>query len=168
VAQSKYERGKAWRARRKVRLVYAFGSRCGQCGLVDDPVVYDFHHLDPAEKDFQLTSGKMVAWETLVAEAKKCAMICSHCHRKYHSGVLSLKADMPTFDESLIPKELTHGVVVHKSTAVARQAHSKRIPWEVIDLVKLMGEHDHKIDRVARQLGVSWKAVRNRLKNIDR
>jgi hypothetical protein len=53
----------------------------------------DFHHQDPEEKLFNL-STKMRAWnpdscseemfQQVVLEAAKCDILCSNCHRKLH------------------------------------------------------------------------------------
>jgi hypothetical protein len=41
-----------FRVRIKKALVEANGHKCACCGLVDDYVVYDFHHLNPETKSF--------------------------------------------------------------------------------------------------------------------
>lgn len=97
----RYNHVKQWRLVTKQRLVAGFGSKCGACGLVDHEVVYDFHHLDPHQKDFAMTA-KVRSWAALVAEAKKCAMLCSHCHRKVHMGLLDVPPCAPEFDERLV------------------------------------------------------------------
>lgn len=86
----------------RLKLVAAFGGRCACCGLVDDEVAYDFHHLDPTEKQFRL-SGAIKAWHLLVEEVKKCVMLCAICHRKFHAGMISIPVDAPRFDEALVP-----------------------------------------------------------------
>lgn len=100
MSMSSYEKVKAWRHNTKQKMFEAFGGKCGYCGLVDDPIVYDFHHLDPNKKEFS-PSSYSIAWEKLVEEAKKCAMLCSHCHRKLHSGMIQLDNPIP-FNEELI------------------------------------------------------------------
>lgn len=64
------------------------GGKCEDCG--DDSLcvdIYDFHHLDPDEKDFNLSKvlidGK--SWDDIEKELKKCALLCSNCHRIRHS-----------------------------------------------------------------------------------
>jgi len=101
--ERRYEKVKAWRKNTKVKLVEGFDNQCSLCGLQDDPVVYDFHHLDSDAKEFALSS-KIMSWENLVAEAKKCVMLCSHCHRKIHMGMASLTKPI-SFDESKIKSQ---------------------------------------------------------------
>lgn len=97
---SNYDKVKEWRRNTKQKLFEGFGGKCCLCGIVDDPVIYDFHHLDPSCKQFRVSS-KVTKWTKLVEEANKCIMLCSHCHRKVH--FLDLSIDTPIkFDESLI------------------------------------------------------------------
>jgi hypothetical protein len=46
----------------------------------------DFHHLDSKEKEESVS--KMVcegfSMETILAEIKKCEVLCANCHRKHH------------------------------------------------------------------------------------
>lgn len=72
----------------KARLVEFFGGKCITCGIEDDPCIYDFHHRDPTEKDFEI--ARLVArtrdWGTVLKEAQKCDLLCSNCHRKIHKA----------------------------------------------------------------------------------
>ena len=101
--EKRYLQVKAWRQNTKLKLVEGFDSKCTVCGLEDDPIVYDFHHLNSEEKEFTLSS-KIMSWENLMTEAKKCAMLCSHCHRKIHSGMVSITS-LIIFDEARIKSQ---------------------------------------------------------------
>jgi len=101
VKKNSYASVKRWRTLLKRRIVVGFSGKCGVCGLKDNDIVYDFHHIDPSQKDFLLTN-KIRSWESLVQEAKKCVMLCSHCHRKIHSGLATIPDDIPVFSEELI------------------------------------------------------------------
>jgi hypothetical protein len=96
----KYLDVKEWRKNTKLKLFEGFGGKCSNCGIIDDPIIYDMHHLIPSEKQFRL-SDKIRKWDSIVNEAKKCAMLCSPCHRKLHAGLIQL-TDIITFDESKI------------------------------------------------------------------
>ena len=95
-----YPKLKEWRKNTKLKLVEGFGSICSCCGLIDAPLVYDFHHLNPSEKDFSLSS-KVKSWDVIVNEANKCIMLCSHCHRKIHSGLVEIINPIK-FDETKV------------------------------------------------------------------
>jgi len=44
----------------------------------------DFHHIDPTQKDFQLSQGERYGWEKVQSEIEKCIVLCSNCHRDFH------------------------------------------------------------------------------------
>lgn len=69
----------------KKQCVEYKGSCCLDCGIKDDILdIYDFHHLDPLEKDFDI-SGISKSFEKIKSELDKCVLLCSNCHRKRHS-----------------------------------------------------------------------------------
>lgn len=73
-----------WRRRAKIKLIEYKGGKCEVCGLIDAcPGVYDFHHLDPKEKEFGI-GGKCKRWELLTKEVDKCILVCRNCHAKIH------------------------------------------------------------------------------------
>ena len=45
----------------------------------------DFHHLDPAEKDFTI-SDRMTSFEAIKKELAKTVLLCCRCHREVHDG----------------------------------------------------------------------------------
>ena len=72
------------RARKsKNKIVDYFGNKCHDCNGVFPNCCYDVHHLDPAEKDFNL-SAKRGFDDVLIEELKKCVLLCSNCHRIRH------------------------------------------------------------------------------------
>jgi len=69
----------------KVRLINYKGGLCSVCGIIatdDNACIFDFHHLDPTEKERRV--GNSVNWEISKAEADKCILLCSNCHRMIH------------------------------------------------------------------------------------
>jgi len=92
----RYIKVKTWRRNTKIKLVEGFGGACGLCGLKDDPIIYDFHHVDPSKKEFSL-AGKIRSIDSLIEESNKCIMLCSHCHRKIHANMVSLPKQYPKF-----------------------------------------------------------------------
>jgi hypothetical protein len=63
---------------------------CEVCGE-SEPCCLDFHHRDPQAKEHAMSE---LVWrgavEELEAEAEKCMLLCSNCHRKVHAGVLEV------------------------------------------------------------------------------
>lgn len=82
------------RKKRKARIVDLLGGKCTACGLVDDPVIYDLHHLNPEEKDVGIGEILDFKWETIEKELQKCVLLCANCHRKIHFAVGPNKKEM--------------------------------------------------------------------------
>ena len=97
---NQYDKVKEWRKNTKRKLFEGFGSKCCCCNLEDDPLVYDFHHLGLEEKEFSISS-KVMSWNKIMTEIKKCVMLCSHCHRKVHANMIKIENAIE-FDESRI------------------------------------------------------------------
>lgn len=70
----------------KRKMVELKGDCCSACGNKYPDVVYDFHHLDPSEKDFNI--GQSRNWSKIEKELAKCVMLCANCHRieHFHNG----------------------------------------------------------------------------------
>lgn len=70
------------------------GGECIECHNSNlDIGCYDFHHLDPKEKDFNLSglnSAKM-SLEKVRKELDKCVLLCANCHREKHSNYKDIK-----------------------------------------------------------------------------
>lgn len=70
---------------RKKEAIEYKGGKCEDCGGVFHPCVYDFHHLDPSEKEFNLGNIlKRKDFSIVKKELDKCALLCSNCHRMRH------------------------------------------------------------------------------------
>lgn len=73
------------RRERLRRLVELLGGRCQRCNGQYPHAVYDFHHRDPTEKKFSIGQAITdLSWDEVVAEAKKCDLLCANCHRIEH------------------------------------------------------------------------------------
>ena len=72
---------------RKIRLVRSRGSCCESCGYAKNFAALEFHHLDPLDKAFNLDLRSLSnrRWSSIVAEEKKCALLCSNCHKELHN-----------------------------------------------------------------------------------
>jgi hypothetical protein len=56
-------------------------SACTDCGETD-PLVLEFDHRDPAEKEFQVTQMFHYNWSLIQTEIDKCDVVCCNCHRR--------------------------------------------------------------------------------------
>ena len=92
-----YENNKAaYLERNKRQLVlykasweeYKSRLRCSRCGH-DDPDCIEFHHRNPAEKEFEVSEGIRRRWgiPRILAEIAKCDPLCANCHRKLHAAL---------------------------------------------------------------------------------
>ena len=79
----------AWRIRAKEKLVEYKGGKCIVCGYNKYVGNLTFHHLNPEEKDFNI-SGKSFSIEALKKEVDKCALLCHICHGELHAGLIKL------------------------------------------------------------------------------
>lgn len=62
------------------------GGKCIRCGYSKCITALQFHHRDPAEKDFGIgAKGGMAAWSKLKIELDKCDLLCSNCHAEIHA-----------------------------------------------------------------------------------
>ena len=71
---------------------------CFDCREKFPHYIYDFHHLDPKEKDFKISSLKSLSmpWTKLKAELDKCVLLCAHCHRHRHHSANSIEDGGPS------------------------------------------------------------------------
>ena len=61
------------------------GKKCQQCGYDKCSEALEFHHLNPQEKDFNLSDRDVkLDWDMLKIELDKCILVCSNCHREIH------------------------------------------------------------------------------------
>ena len=75
----------------KRRAVAYMGGKCFCCGYDKHVGVLDFHHVDPATKEFAISQkGLSRSWEKIQQELDKCVMVCANCHREIELGVRSL------------------------------------------------------------------------------
>lgn len=81
------ERVSEWRRRTKLLLVEEAGGRCALCGYASCVAALDFHHLDPAAKQFTLSRrGATRSRAEARVEARKCVLLCANCHADVEAG----------------------------------------------------------------------------------
>lgn len=167
-----YSKVKNWRRRTKERAFLCFGGQCGHCSIIDDPVVYDFHHIDSNGKDFGI-AGKIRSWDVIREELKKCVMLCVFCHRKLHAGLIELTNEInrfvevsPVFEDAICQScsgSMTHRTKANKfcSRSCSILA-SNKVAWNDINLIDLISKYGN-YSAAGRALGVSATTIKNRL-----
>lgn len=71
---------------RKAKAVEVFGNKCHDCKQTYPQCVYQFHHLDPTQKDVNPSYAMAGSEETMWKELQKCVMLCANCHMIRHHG----------------------------------------------------------------------------------
>ena len=76
---------------REKQLYDITGRACWICGYDKGTYMLDFHHIDPSQKLFCLNRKTIAGlkWTTVLAEAKKCALLCCRCHREVEYDFIS-------------------------------------------------------------------------------
>ena len=74
--------------RLKKQMVDYKGGCCQICGYKKYMGALEFHHIDPTQKDFNLSRMKQYTFDDKVTnELDKCILVCSNCHREIHGGL---------------------------------------------------------------------------------
>lgn len=73
----------------KKKLLEIFGAYCKICGYNKCTSALHFHHKNPKEKLFQISSppSKNTTFEEILREAQKCVLLCANCHAEVHAGI---------------------------------------------------------------------------------
>jgi hypothetical protein len=87
-------------SRKQLSIAYK-GGCCQRCGYARYQGALEFHHRDPAAKEFSLSRLKMARFERLLGELDKCDLLCANCHREVHEDLAGghVAEDLPTDQE---------------------------------------------------------------------
>lgn len=171
-----YKDLKKWRTKVIKEFKNAFDNRCGICGYDRCAAALDFHHINPSEKDFAISSWISMKWEILLKEVSKCILICSNCHREYHDGLIEIPTTVLRLDESKIkftpykapsktpckvcskPKHPKRQFCSNKCHGIHKAKGNK---WDSINLEQLLSNGE-SYESIGRQVGVTGAAVKKR------
>jgi len=67
-----------------IEAIEFLGGECNKCKQKFDPVCYDFHHVDPNNKEFTIGDNMLLAKHRIQKEVEKCILLCANCHRLTH------------------------------------------------------------------------------------
>lgn len=69
------------------------GGKCEICGYNKCIEAFDFHHINPKEKDFTIAHLRWTSWlknkDKITSELNKCMLLCANCHREMHAGIIT-------------------------------------------------------------------------------
>jgi transposase len=69
----------------KNEMIQYKGGKCEMCGYNKYSGALEFHHLNPSEKEFNLSNLKSYKFDEVIKnELDKCSLLCSNCHREIH------------------------------------------------------------------------------------
>lgn len=69
----------------KQQAVKLKGGKCSVCGYNKNINALSFHHLDPTQKEFQISNGEIRSWDKYLIELEKCVLVCLNCHAEMHN-----------------------------------------------------------------------------------
>ena len=74
----------------KIKLVRLMGSKCEgeNCNIEYDGTnasLFQFHHINPKDKLFELSSKNSHTQDEILNEVKKCKLLCANCHSLEHT-----------------------------------------------------------------------------------
>lgn len=73
------------RLKNKQKAISLLGGKCNKCGFSGCIDVFQFHHLNPKEKDQDMCKLFGKEWGNKIdAELKKCELLCANCHVIHH------------------------------------------------------------------------------------
>jgi hypothetical protein len=76
---------KKYRLNKKIKAINLLGGKCCKCGYNRCLKALQFHHIDPKQKEFHISSNnKSIAWNIIEKELKKCILVCANCHAEIH------------------------------------------------------------------------------------
>ena len=70
---------------RKIQAIEYKGGVCVDCGQMPHWAAMQFHHLNPADKEFSWGKGRLKSWEKVKVELDKCVLLCANCHAVRHT-----------------------------------------------------------------------------------
>ncbi len=169
-------------------LIEYKGGKCEICGYNKCESALEFHHLNPEEKEFAISSkGYTRSFELCKKEVDKCILVCANCHREIHENEIEklflLKSSNDNkikIDEekvkSLLNQRLTQkdisntiGISVSSLKRFLKKNNlnkQKESPSQINeDILELMLKYKN-YTKVGKVLGISDNAVRKRVKKL--
>ena len=68
-------------------LIQYKGGKCEKCGYDKCEGAFHFHHIDPSEKEFNLSHVNLSSnfnMQKFYEEVDKCELLCANCHAEEH------------------------------------------------------------------------------------
>lgn len=157
------------------------GGACCICGYARSPNALEFHHLDPSIKDFSFGSirAEPKSWSKIVAELKKCVMLCANCHREVHDDVAFVPDNAPRFNIEFEDYRVQERAMRSTPCPVCNQSKRpdattcslrcagvkrNRADWSKFDVLEM--KTSMTLREIGKVVGVSDVAVAKRIKKL--
>lgn len=160
------------RQKRKKDLVYIHGNQCSICGYDKCIGALQFHHINPTDKIYGLSSGNCHSWKSDIEESKKCILVCANCHAEIHSGIIEQSLKTSFNEERYFEKNKDFNSIVNKCKKCGQQitigAFYCTKCWSIINRrVERPSREELKrkirttaFSEIGRQYGVSDNSIR--------
>lgn len=128
-------------------------NKCCVC-REDDPVCLDFHHIDPSAKlECVSRLASLKNRQAVIDEIRKCTVLCSNCHRKFHAG----KICASKFVAIVLCEKSTNDFVLRKirNDKVDRTRYPKPV-YRKIDNKKVLVPKDTPKQKYQQQTKIDW------------
>lgn len=79
-----------WKKNKRKQLIEYKGGKCKICGYNKCEQALDFHHINPKDKNFNISSNSY-SFDKMKKEVDKCILLCANCHREIHAGIIKLE-----------------------------------------------------------------------------
>ncbi len=173
-----YKSTQRWRYKAKSWLIELMGGKCRSCDYDKYQGNLVCHHVGLKNESLSRLINACASWSKILEEAKKCVLLCHNCHGEVHANL----RDCPPIDLESI--EQRYKILIAKipvpqakiceecginkvnepiNKYCSRSCYQKnayKISWpaNLPDLVKTSS-----MVRIAKELGVSDRAVKKRL-----
>lgn len=171
-----------WRTSTKQRMIDSMGGCCQICGYSKSLNALEFHHIDPTLKDFGIGGQRSnpKSWVKMISELKKCILLCSNCHKEFHSGITELPEEYAKFNEEYTDYNKQLNEIFYSQCPVCfknkpinmktcskscASQFNKNIDWSTIDIIKLKENHSFK--EIGDIVGASAASVWKRYKKLN-
>jgi hypothetical protein len=145
--------GEKDRNEKKILLEFKGELKCEECGYNKCMAALEFHHINPEDKEFQLSSIMHIKYETIQTlkeniekELNKCIVLCSNCHKYLHS-------DIEFFEKN---KEIIYSKMIrnHKQSKIDRSEVEKlyKNGMKQIDISKYFNTPRSTISMIIKEL----------------
>lgn len=67
-------------------IIKYLGGKCISCGFLKYNCSLDVHHKNPKEKNINFRHIRGWSKKRIIAEIRRCVLLCRNCHQAYHTG----------------------------------------------------------------------------------